>query len=146
MHLFFKIIERKNSLPVGKDGDYSLFMDVGEGEEKISEIIHSWINYEEGDSYAWSVKNIEKEEIDKLWNMGQRAFVLNFGYKETILYDITLITHEEYRKYLEIERKGKELFVDNIFNVCKEYDTSDLDDLPYLRKDLKKALKQEQHV
>jgi hypothetical protein len=88
---------------------------------KVSEILHSIFNFDAGDSYAWPCDNISKEEIDKLWTAGQRAFVLQFGYKEVIFYDLRIITQEELTQFCKDEKANRDNRMNKIIAAAKDW-------------------------
>ena len=139
-HLFFRIISNRSEespTSLRYKGDYECFMDIGDS--KISEALHSYFNFEYGDVYAWPVDNMTKEEIDELWDRGQRAFVLDFGYKEIVLYDIKIITHEDWVNFCELEKKRKTDYINSIVTVMADNGLLG-EDLSYAKKDLESIL------
>ncbi len=138
-HLFFRIISNEKPTLSHHREDYECFMNI-RSDSKISEILHSYFNLEYGDVYAWPVDNITKEEIDKLWDKGQRAFVLNFGYKEVVLYDVKIINQDEWMEFCKAEKKRKIDYINSILEVMKDNGLSG-EDLSYAKKDLETILK-----
>jgi hypothetical protein len=125
-HLFYRKIEknlgafRKIENPKFVDCGWSAFMDVNEN-SKMSEILHSVFNFDAGDSCTWPCDNISKEEIDKLWSSGQRAFVFQFGYKEVILYDLRIITQKEIVQFYEDEKTNRANAISKIIELAKDW-------------------------
>jgi len=116
-HLFYRKMERYIDLPHIKGTDFGepewkMVMDISEN-AKISELIHSAFNYEAGDSYAWPSDNLSKEEFEKLWSLGQRSFTFLCGCHEVLIYDIKVITQEEFQEIKYKEKEVKEKLVEN---------------------------------
>jgi hypothetical protein len=125
-HLFYRKIEKnfgtfkKIDNPNFVDCGWSGLLNINEN-SKMSEILHSVFNFDAGDSYAWPCDNISKEEIDKLWASGQRAFVLQFGYKEVILYDLRIITQEELTQFYKDEKTTRDNIRNKIIEAAKDW-------------------------
>jgi hypothetical protein len=142
-HLYYRQIECDKSdetkISSFVDCGYNIFMDVKE--PNLSETLHSIFDYEAGDVYAWPCDNIEKEEIDRLYTLGQRSFVLVFGYKEVIIYDLRYITQSEYIEFNKKQNANRVNFANDIMDaVTKE--VNDLDVIEYLENYVKKSIEE----
>jgi hypothetical protein len=133
-HLFYRRMERKLQ-PVGNDfpggstfvGSYNIHFDVNPS-TKMSGLLHQVFNFDAGDVYGWPCDNITKEELDRLYDAGQRAFVLNLGYKEVILYDIKLITQDEYLTYNRLTSGLRTRLIELLTDHFDDYGTEQLED------------------
>lgn len=106
-HIFYQAIERKN----GKFSESYCAMLYDIKTDKISEALHIVFDFNAGDNYGWPYKNLSKEEVDRLYALGQRSFVFSDGeYYELILFDIKFIADEDEES---IVSKNKE-FQENV--------------------------------
>lgn len=142
-HLFYRTIERNldKTAEGFVDRRYSVWMDIN-ANSKISELLHMAFDYEEGDNYPWPCDNITKEEIDKLWLAGQRAFILMFGYKEVILYDLKIITQDDYINFMKKEEDVKKTLISKLTKVVHDWSEPELNKevLEEVSKDIEKII------
>ena len=136
-NFLYRLIERDKNTNTVKDCYWSSYN--AHPNAKISEIMHSII-FDEGKVIVWPCKNITQEEMDKLWEKGQRAFVLDFSYKEVIMYDIKFMSDKEWRDFIAKEdaKKNKKIIqILDIFETCDfETDSS----ISYATNQLKRIL------
>jgi len=149
-HLFCRTIERNlNKTEDGfVDNDFSVWANINEN-SKISELLHMVFDYEAGDTYAWPCDNITKQEIDKLWEEGQRAFVLIMsGYKEIIIYDLKIITQDEYMSFIKKEKETKKDLITKLTEVVNELSEPELSesDLQHVSKDIEKIINENNQI
>tara|TARA_R110000824_G_scaffold12226_6_gene53559 strand:- start:21990 stop:22409 length:420 start_codon:yes stop_codon:yes gene_type:complete len=135
-NLFFRLIDSSAGYD---ETEWHAFMDVNP-DSNMSDMIHSWFNFESGDAYGWQPDNITKEQLDSGWAEGINAFVFDLGFKTLVMYDIQIINRKELILFREDNEHKEAEKLNNIIEIVEDYFDIDLNE-PYILEHLKKSLK-----